>query len=260
VAAFAGIWTPERTQEGVIVGNTGRLGVVAFVVLACGLTVSPAEAAPWKWRAGFTDESSGRLSALHYQIHGSTALTENSLGVPVRDVTFTAETFSVHMEEGVLFLEPEIEGYPAGAFFEGRATVSFAPSSPKARGDLDYFFRKSELTAEPIDSAYFFTLHGVSLLEQLGIAGEATEPLRAAGAYEEGKLALRQLGLSLTQAFLNRDGYARGTAHVLFAPASIRSTHSPNAYLLYSFDPSKELEVYLSAFGHNSVVNDPEYR
>ena len=43
------------------------------------------------------------------------------------------------MEEGVLFLEPEIEGYPVGAFFEGRATVSFAPSSGKAKGDLDYF-------------------------------------------------------------------------------------------------------------------------
>jgi hypothetical protein len=243
----------------VIVGNTGRLGVVVLVVLACGLAVPPAGAAPWKWRAGFTDESSDRLSAIHHQIHGSTALIEGSLGVPVRDVTFEAETFRVHIEEGAVFLEPEIEGYPVGAFFEGRATVSFAPRSGKAKGDLDYFFRKSRLEAEPIESAYFFTLHGVSLLEQLGVEGEATEPLRAGGAYQESKLALRQLGLSLTQAFLNRDGYARGTAHVLFAPASIR-TNSPNAYLLYSFDPSKKLEVYLSAFGHNSVVNDPEYR
>ena len=58
----------------VIVGNADRLGVVTLGAFVLALAVSPAAAAPWKWRAGFTDESSARLSAIHYQIHGSIAL------------------------------------------------------------------------------------------------------------------------------------------------------------------------------------------
>ena len=61
--------------------------------------------------------------------------------------------------------------------------------------------------------------------------------------------SIRDAAKPLVDMSLTRDGDARGTTHVLFAPASIRGTKSPHAYLLYSFDPSKELEVYLRAHG-----------
>jgi len=231
--------------------------ILGFVLLAASL--QPVHAQDWKWRARFTDASSEELTGLHGQIHSSGALAA-AKGVAVKDVTFESEFFSLHMTDGAIYLEPEIEGTPFGAFFVGTATVSFTPNSRKARGDLVRFLGKESLEQEPIGFAHFFTLAGSSLLDQLGIEGGSEVPFESRAEFEGCKKAMRQQGAMLTHAFLNRAGRAKGTVHVLFAPESIRGRGSSQAYLLYSLDPNEQLEVQLSVFGHEEALLDPQAR
>ncbi len=86
--------------------------LIAILIVAC---TSPLFAEDWKWRARCTEGSSDELMAHHAAIYSSSALT-NIRGVHVRDVTWHNVDFSLHMIDGTVFLEPDLNGEPAGAF------------------------------------------------------------------------------------------------------------------------------------------------
>jgi len=230
----------------------------ALLAIACVGTGARVQAGDWDWAGRFTVESSQQLQELHSRILAGGALGD--MGVPVRDVVWSADTFDLHMIDGAIFLEPEIEDYPYGALFVGRGTVTFAPANVRARSDLQHFLGAPALDAEPISFAYLFTLSGTSLVERLGLEGEATVAPDSSGPYTTCKKVIRQLGTELTHAFLNRHGRSSGAAWVLFAPDSIRDAGHEDAHLLYSFDPQRQSEVRLDVFGHKEAIRDPGAR
>ena len=207
--------------------------------------------ADWKWLSDPTPASSPELIALHEQIHAPSL--DGVLGVPAGGARWSAELLELHLESGALFSEPTVEGYPIGAFFAGRGTVSFRPESRRNRRELDFWFGTETLESHPFSHALFFTLQGTSVQEQLGLTGTGSVPLENAELYEESKLALRQLGLTPLHAFLNRDGRSKGTTYVLLPVESIRRQGSAHAYLLYSFDPDRPFEIQLLAAGHKEL-------
>ncbi len=243
----AGVRTHRPTRRRPSPSCRARVAI-AIAASAC---FAPAGAADWRWLSTFTPESAKDLAALHEEIHS--ARLDGVKGVPVQDARFEAEFFEVRLKSGTLFVEPPIHGYSAGAFFVGEGTVRFAPEARKARQDLTFWLGKPSLDAEPITRAYFFSLRGVPILDQLGVRGEPTVPFASSEDYAEAKSALRQTGTMLLHAFLNRDGRSKDAAWVLFPPESIRAKGSKSAYLLYSFNPDGADEVQLRAFGHDAV-------
>jgi hypothetical protein len=213
----------------------------------------PSLAGELKWPFTFTEGSSPELIEYDARIHDPDAL-RSIKGTPVRDVTFKAEHFEVRMDEGVVYLEPEIDGHPAGAFFVGRATVSFAPRDRTARRDMILNFGSESLESEPVGHVWFFTMRESSLLGQLGIEEQPAVPFDAGPDFAEYKKAVRRLGTRLTHVFLNRDGLSKGAAYVVFAPPAIRDRRSPSACLLYSFDPGRSQEITLQALGHHAFT------
>ena len=108
----------------------------------------PSLAGELEWPFTFTDGSSPELIEYDTRIHDPDAL-RSVKGTRVRDVTFEAENFEVRMDDGVVYLEPEIDGYPVGAFFVGRATVSYAPQDRTARRDMILNLGTESLDGEP---------------------------------------------------------------------------------------------------------------
>ncbi len=70
------------------------------------------------------------------------------------------------------------------------------------------------------------------------------------------KGALRMEGASLTHAFLEREGRARGLTRVLFATERIRQNASSDALLQYRFDPREEKGIALATIGHAAIATD----
>jgi len=231
--------------------------VLGAVSIAC--VLGGAQAAEWGWKSRFTSESSEELREIHAQIHAAQILADVQ-GVPVKDVTWSADSFELRMIDGAIYLEPEIEGYPAGALFVGQGAVSFAADDPRVRSDLQHFLGATTMENEPVSFAYFFTLSGQSLLDQLGVEGDAEVPLETVEPYRNCKKAMRQLGTELTHAFLNRQGHSDGAAWVLFAPESFGEAGFEDAHLLYTFDPQQKNEVKLDVFGHKEAIRDPRAR
>jgi hypothetical protein len=231
---------------------------IALVLVVCAASGVQVLAGDWSWPGRFTEESSDELEDLHARILSGATLTE--MGVTVHDVVWHADAFDLHMIDGAIFPEPAIDGCSCGALFVGKGSVTFTPGGARARSDLQHFFGTPSLDAEPISFAYFFTLAGTPLEDQLAIAGEATVPPDPGGPYATSKKAMRQLGAELTHAFLNRNGRSKGAAWVLFAPDSIRGAGHEDAHLLYSFDPQRQNEVSLEIFGHPDAIRDPRAR
>jgi hypothetical protein len=231
-------------------------GLQLFFCLIVLALPSLAGAADWRWFADFTEASSSELAEVHVQLHSAGAFA-GVQGVPVRDATLELDEFSLHITEGVVYREPPVDGVVFGALFVGRAEASYAPESPRARGDLNRFFGVEALDAEPVGHAYIFSLDGGSLLDQLGVEGEPSVPFTAADESECCKKAMRQEGTRFTHAFLDREGAARGASYVIFAPDSIRQGGSPDAHLLFALDPTRQSEIELSVFGHKEAIRDP---
>lgn len=227
-----------------------RSGWLQCLLLTLG--VPAALAAPWHWPGEFTPESSKDLIALHEEILAPRL--EGVAGVPVQDVHWRDDFFDLHLQSGIVFQEPPVQGYPAGAFFVGKATMSFTPTARKARQDLEHWFGEEKIAAQPVTHAYFFTLRAATLAAQLGAAGQGPASFDAREIYEESKLAMRQLGTALVHAFLNRAGRSKDTAYILLADQAIRTDGSERAYLLYSIDRDVESEVRLAVIGHKEVV------
>jgi Peptidase family M1 domain len=239
-----------------------RLGNAVCSLLLAGVVAvvsSELSAAEWRWLSEPTPSSSQELIDLHEKIH-TPRLAEDD-GIPVQDLHWREEFFDLHLRSGALFLERPIRGYPTGAFFVGDATVSFSPTTVKAKQDLEYFFGASSLESEPISHVLFFTLRGESLAAQLGVDEvERSAPLRSGEEYEAGKSALRQLGLSFLHAFLNREGRSRGGSWVLLPVESIRTDGSEKAYFLYSFDPGRDDEIQLASTGQKEVEEEMPHK
>jgi len=214
----------------------------------------PSLAGELKWPFTFTEGSSPELIEYDTRIRDPDAL-RSVKGTPVRDVVFEAENFEVRMDEGVVYLEPEIDGYPAGAFFVGQATISYAPRDRTARRDMVLNFGTESLESEPAGPVWFFTMREDSLLGQLGIEEGPAVPFDAGSDFAECKRAVRQLGTRLTHTFLNRGGLSKGAAYVVSAPPAIRDRRSPRAYLLYSLDPGRSHEITLQALGHHALMS-----
>jgi len=231
-----------------------RTIAIALTLFAAAL--QPVQGDDWRWPGRYTDLSSPELQELNSEFFARGL--GDAKGVPVQDVHFRSDYFDLHMISGAIYLEPEIEGYPVGAFFAGEATFSFDPGSPRSHADLRKYFGTEKIDGMPTRFAYFHTLHGKSLLEQLEITGEPTVPLEEGAAYDECKKAFRQFGSRVLHSFLNREGRAKGTTRVLFAPDAIRTSKAPSAHLLYSFDPNEELEVTLDVFGHPDAFMRPD--
>lgn len=216
--------------------------------------ISVAQAAEWGWPARFTEASSPALVEAHSAVL-SVGTLEGRSGVAVKDVTWEAESFALQMTDGVVYLEPELEGVAFGAFFVGQAEVSLEIDEPRVRGDLERYFGAQVLDGEPIDSAYFFTLTGSNLLQQLGVEDEADVPFEDTSSFAALKDAARQMGMRLTHAFLDRAGSARGASYVIFTPRAIREK-APEALLMFSVDPTQSTEVELSVFGHDDAIQN----
>ncbi len=226
----------------------GRVALAACVLVGA---LHGVRGASWKWLSEFTPESAGSLKELHEEL--LSPRLSGVLGVPVRDVRLREDFMEIHLRSGTVFLEPPVRGCPAGAYFVGEGTFRFVPEARKTRQDLEFWFGAPTIEAEPIRSAYFFSLGGASLLERLGVSAEPSVPLAAPAAYEEAKLALRQTGTMLLRQFLNREGRSKGTLHAVLEPGAIRDAGEKEAFYLYSLDPAADDEVSLSVFGHSEV-------
>ncbi|MEE9219784.1 MAG: hypothetical protein V3U98_12030, partial [Acidobacteriota bacterium] len=209
-----------------------------FLAVLLGLALPALEDVQASWPTEFTDESSAEMAAVHERIYAMGL--DGARGIPVQDVHWRDDYFDLYLESGAIFLEPDIEGYPVGAFFVGEGTVSFTPTERKARMDLYRWFGTEALGGKPITSAYFFTLKGQPLTAQLGLDAPPSAPFQAAEAYEESKRAMRQLGTVLLHAFLNRQGRSKGVSYVLFPLEEIRTSGSSEACLLYSHDRNRD--------------------
>lgn len=108
-----------------------------------------------------------------------------------------------------MFAEAGVDGYPAGAFFTGEATLSFSPQSRKARADIGQFLGVEELRDRPVSFAYVFSLQGKPLLEQLGVSAEPSIPFQESAAYAQCKKVMRQQGISLGHSRAVRDPRAQ---------------------------------------------------
>ena len=236
----------------IAVRKSALIPVLLFLVL------SPCFAQEWHWNAKFTPKSDPALIALYDRV------TESSLssgqGVPVRDVTFEAPDFKVLLESGTIWQEAPIDGYPAGAWFEGTARIRFEPRQRKARADLQKYFGAEKLQDLPVGWVYIFTLRGTPLSEQLGVKAAPSVPPPASAAYTLAKATMRQLGTELVLGYLNRDGRSKGAAWVLFAPETVRSPGNTSAALLYRHDPAQERVAELAVFGHSAAALDPWFR
>jgi hypothetical protein len=213
-------------------------------------------AVDWRWPLEFTPASDRGLVALHEEIHAPRL--QSARGVAVRDLHWREPQLDLHLQEGTIFLEPPVSGYPAGAFFTGKGRVKFVAAGRKVRDDIGHWFGPEGLDGHEVTHAYFFTLRGETLLAQLGVGGELSVPLAAgeAEAYEACKRALRQTGTDLLHAFLNRDGRSRGAAWVLFADSAIRVRGAADALLLYFRDPASQVDHALLGTGHGEITAD----
>lgn len=153
-----------------------------------------------------------------------------------------------------------MDGVRPGAYFEGRATVRFTPMGRRAKSGMTFWFGREQLEPTAISRAYFFTLRGPDLAQQLGLTAAPAVPLSEGAGYDECKRAFRQLGLRPLHAFLNRDGRSRGTTFVVFPLEATRRSGSSDALMLYAFDPALKNAVVLSAGGHAEVAEDPRIR
>jgi hypothetical protein len=236
-----------------------------FLALTAGSTPSNAGLGPerledcaWRWKAGFTPASDPALTALHFKLMES-SIGSGKTGVHVENVTFTAPSFQVRLVEGTIWPEAPVEGYAAGAWFQGSALVEFDPSQAKARSDLRNLFGAEKLHELPVSWMYFFTLRdGEPLTKQVGSTGEPTvDPPPSNGDYAIAKATMRQAGTEMLDGFLNRDGVSKGTVLALFAPEPIRKEGEVSAALLYAYHPLAERPVELSVFGHRGAFIDP---
>jgi hypothetical protein len=237
------------------------------LVVACAACVSVAAGAgperledcPWRWKASFTPASDPATVALHYKLMESSIVGEAS-GVPVANLTFNAPSFQVRFVEGTIWPEKPVDGYAAGAWFQGRALVEFDPAQPKARADLTNLFGTDKLHEIPVAWVYFFTLRdGEPLTKQIGsTAVPSVGPPPPNGAYAIAKATMRQAGTEVLADFINRDGISKGAVLALFAPDSIRNDGEGSAALLYSYNPSADRPVQLAVFGHRGAFIDPQ--
>lgn len=234
--------------------------LLTWLLIVSGFVASVAHGADaWRWHAGFTDASAPELREIHAAIHDSD-LGAARLGVPVADRHFLVGSFDLYMISGTIYQEPDVQGYPAGAFFTGQATVTFSPDSAKARNDMLRLLGREQMVDFPVNSAYLFTLRGGTVAEQLGIDVEPTVPFEGSATYPTAKLALRQLGMELLSAFLNRDGRSKDAVYVLFAPEMIRTSGESDAHMLFAHDAAAREPEALSVFGHSSAILDPGAR
>ena len=229
-----------------------RRVIVAAVCLFAASVFQPVRGEEYGWPVPFTDNSSPDLVELHSELLAR-SLTD-APGVPVEDVHFKSDFFDMHLISGAIYLEPDVQGYPVGAFFAGEATVSFTPESPRARHALQRYLDNYAIEQMPVKFAYFHTMKGKPLTDHLGITAEPSVPLDSRVAYDACKKAFRQRGLRILHSFLNRDGRAAGAVRVLFAPESIRTGGASEAHLLYSYDPDEEQEVGLAVMGHPDAI------
>ena len=238
-----------------IAGARFRTGVQRYLgvlLLGLGCGIHQGAAAEWRWPLAFTPASDPGLTALHEEIHA--LRLQGVRGIRVRDRHWRDRQIDLHLVDGLLFEEPRLRGYPAGAFFIGQARISFAPQGRKARDNVTHWFGPEGVDGHEVTHALFFTLRGAPLAQQLGAEGEPTEPLLSAAPYEEVKRALRQTGTDLLQAFLNRDGRSREAAWIVLADSRIRVRRAEDALLLYVSDPASELDHLLMAAGHGEIT------
>jgi len=236
-----------------------RRSSFTFAALLClALLPGALRAEPFVWKSRFTEASSKELAALHESIHAAhaTALRAH----PVSGLVWTEQDFTLEMTSGTLFLEPPIGGVTLGAFFEGSGVVRFAPSDDTARSTMKTPLGMETLEAVAVTSAYVFTLRADSPLAGFAAARGGTAQPAKADVYEADKSAMRQLGLDLTEHYLNREGPSLGASYVLFPMQEIRGSRSPEARLLYSFVPIAEQGVTLSVFGHEEMVAVKPYK
>ena len=229
-------------------GVTNR-HVLTFL-LTCAAVLVPVQvtrAGDWKWLSEFTPESSPELIRLHEEI---LAAAPTLTGIPVENTDWSENGFKLHIVKGVLYPEPPVRGYPAGAYFEGQATFNYEPATRKGRDDLKDFLSLERFQDEPVSTAYLWTLRDIPVSKQMGIAAEATVPLPATESYAHAKRAVRQLGMSPLFWFVNREQRSRGTALVLMAVDRLRKAGYPDSYLMYRFDPTLVNESRLFVFGH----------
>ena len=222
------------------------LGAAFF---ACSLAIADDGA----WPVKFSEASSKEMAAVHEALLASRL--EGVLGVPVSNVVWKADAIEVRIKSGTVYLEPPIENAPVGAFFVGEATAHFAPAADEQRREIQFLFGQPALDGEPVTHGYFFTLSGSDLLAQLGVTAAPSVPFDATKTYGESKQALRQRGLDTLDAFLNRDGRARGSALALLAAPQIRIDASKSALLVLRYDPAVQEESSVEIYGHAALAS-----
>lgn len=222
-------------------------------LLAAALICATTAGAVEDWPVKLSETSSRELAALHETLLAPRL--EGTRGVPVSNLSWKVDALEIRIQSGAVFLEPPVEGVPVGAFFVGTATAHFNPASDEQRRKLAFWFGQRPLDGEPVTSAYFFTLRGADLLAQLGATGDATVPFEAREAYVEAKQALRRRGLDTVDAFLNRDGRARGTALAIAVAPGVRVDESRSALLMLRHDPGLQEETGVEVYGHASVAS-----
>lgn len=230
------------------------IAVAIGAVVLSGVAAFPAVADLWSWPHSFTEGSAVGLTDLHGALAGQTL---QDLGVPVENLRWEAQGFEIVLQTGALWLEPAVDGERVGAYFEGRGTVRFSPTGKRARGETAFWFGAEQLEPTEIQSAYFFTLRGKDLAEQLGIRAEPSVSLTDVAGYGQCKRAFRQLGLAPLHAFLNREGRSRGATYVIFPLGAMRTGSDSDSLLLYSFDPARRNAVVLAAGGHDEIASSP---
>jgi hypothetical protein len=210
------------------------------------------------WKADFNPASSPDLRALHEALYGSDV--ERLEARRISDLAWIETDFVLHIRSGILYLEPEIEGVSAGAYFEGEATISFGPSKSFATEHLTRYLGRPTIFKLPVETFYIFSLRDDSPLR----AARASPPPKDvrtpadAGTYVKDKTILRKLGFNLTWSFLNRSSHAEGATYVLFPMEEIRTERSEEARLLYADHPM--MGVTMAVFGHDEIATHSPYK